>query len=98
MFCGMGFKHKRKLNTFHHRCIRIILGISKRQQWSERITMAEVRRRWRDEETVVDKIGKRRLEWLGHLARMPCQRTRKAVLFGWLHMPQVAVQGEDGGM
>ena len=37
-------KHVRKLNTFHHRCIRIILGISNKQQWSERITMAEVRR------------------------------------------------------
>ena len=27
-------KHNKKLNTFHHRCIRIILGISNRQQWS----------------------------------------------------------------
>ena len=31
-------KHE-KLNTFHHRCIRIILGISNQRQWSERITM-----------------------------------------------------------
>ena len=38
-------RHEKRLNTFHHRCIRTILGISNRQQWSERITMAEVRRR-----------------------------------------------------
>ena len=38
-------RHEKKVNTFHHRCIRTILGISNRQQWSERITMAEVRRR-----------------------------------------------------
>ena len=39
-------KHTRKLNTFHHRCIRIILCISNRKQWSEHITMNEVRGRW----------------------------------------------------
>ena len=64
-------KHMKKLNTFHHRCIRIILGISSRQQWEERITMAEVRQRWGDEETAGEKVRKNRLEWLGHLARMP---------------------------
>ena len=38
----------RKLNTFHHGCVRIILGISNKQQWSEHITMAEVRRQCGD--------------------------------------------------
>jgi len=28
-------KHVRKLNTFYHRCIRTILGISNRQQWAQ---------------------------------------------------------------
>ena len=46
--------------------------------------MAEVRRRWGDKETAAEKIQKRRLEWLGHLACMPCQRIPKSVLFGWL--------------
>ena len=61
--------HEKKLNSFHHRCIRTILGISNRQLWSEHITMAEVMRRWGDEETVGEKVQKRRMEWLGHLAR-----------------------------
>ena len=77
-------KHTRKLNTFHHRCIRTILGITNQQQWSERITMVEVRKRWGDEDTVDEKVRRRRLEWLGHVARMPDHRIPKSVLFGWL--------------
>ena len=38
-------RHNRKLNSFHHRCIRMILGISNNKQWSEHIIMTEVRRR-----------------------------------------------------
>ena len=37
-------KNINKLNSFHHRCIRTILGIGNRKQWEERISMAEVRR------------------------------------------------------
>ena len=32
-----------KLNIFHHRCIRTIVGITNRQQWAEHITITEVR-------------------------------------------------------
>ena len=81
-------KQEKKLNTFHHRCIRSILGISNRQQWYERISMAEVRRRWGDEETAADKVKKTRLEWLGHLARMPEHRVPKLTLFSWLPEPR----------
>ena len=31
-----------------------------------------------------DRIRMRRLEWLGHLARIPDDRLPKSVLFGWL--------------
>ena len=50
--------------------------------------MAEVRRRWGDEETAADKVKKRRLEWLGHLARMPDHRIPKTALFSWLPQPR----------
>ena len=79
---------EKKVNMFHHRCIRAILGISNRQQWSQRITMAEVRRRWGEEETVGKKIQKRRMEWLGHLARMPDHSLPKVMLFSWLPQPR----------
>jgi len=40
--------HK-KMITFYHtiRCLRAILGISNRQQWSERIKLAAVTIKWR---------------------------------------------------
>ena len=81
-------KHEKKMTSFHHRCVRTILGISNRQQWSEHITMQEVRRRWEDEELVAEKVRKRRLEWLGHVARMPNHRLPKTMLFGWLPQPR----------
>ncbi len=33
------------LNSFYYRCIRTILGISNRQQWEERISKVEVRKK-----------------------------------------------------
>ena len=39
---------------------------------------------WGDPETITDKLIKRRLEWLGHLARMEDYRIPKRTLFGWL--------------
>ena len=46
--------------------------------------MAEVRRKWGDEETAGDKVKRRRLEGLGHLARMLDHRILKTVEFGCL--------------
>ena len=46
-----------------------------------------MRRRWENEETAAVKVIKRRLELLGHLARMADHRIPKSALFGWL--PQV---------
>ena len=34
------------------------------------------------------KVMKRRLEWLGHLARMPDHRIPKICLFSWLPQPR----------
>ena len=33
-------RHRKKMDTFHHICIRTILRISNQQQWSEQTTMA----------------------------------------------------------
>ena len=43
--------------------------------------MAEVRERWGDEELVDEKIQKKRLEWLGHLARMQDHRLPRVCCF-----------------
>ena len=81
-------RHVRKINSFHHRCIRTILGISNREQWPKHITMAEIRKRWGDNDTASDMVTKRRLQWLGHLARMNDSRIPKTTLFGWLCQPR----------
>ena len=81
-------KDLKRLESFHHRCIRRTLGITNQQQWDERITSQSIRRQWGDMETASDKVSKRRLEWLGHLARMPDKRTPKVSLFSWLPEPR----------
>ena len=81
-------KHHKRLNAFHHRCIRTILAITSHQQWELHITSEMTRELWGDLETVTAKVIKRRLEWLGHVARMPNQRIQKMALFGWLPEPR----------
>ena len=57
------------------------------QQWDKHITSQSIRRQWGDMETMAEKVTKRRLEWLGHLARMRDNRTPKVSLFSWLPEP-----------
>ena len=78
-------KHLKKMDNFHHRCARTVLGITNRRQWKERISSEKAREQWGDAETITEKLMKRRLEWLGHLAQMPVCGTPKMCLFGWLH-------------
>ena len=57
-------RHLKGLNSFHHRCICMVL----QRQWEERISSAAVREQWSDVETIDTKLMRRCLEWLGHLA------------------------------
>ena len=50
-----------------------------------------VREQWGNVETIDVKLMRRRLEWLGHLARMPDHRNPKICLFSWL--PETRPQG-----
>ena len=43
----------KKLNSFHHRCIRVILGITNQKQWTEHISSAMMREWWGDVESIV---------------------------------------------
>ena len=81
-------RHCRKINTFHHRCIKVILGITNQMQWTQHITMREVRRKWDDSETAKTKLTVCRLMWVGHFARIPDHRLPKTALFGWLPQPR----------
>ena len=45
-------KHLKKMDAFHNRCIRITLGISRKEQWSQHLPSQEIREGWGDIETV----------------------------------------------
>ena len=62
--------HLRKLDDFHHRCIKMSLGITKKYQWKDHISSAAVRRQWSDVETISTKLRRHRIELLGNAARM----------------------------
>ena len=60
-----------RLDTFHHQCLRDVLRVSRLWQQVQHLNNIDPRRLWGDAELVSDIIRRRRLEWLGHVARMP---------------------------
>ena len=76
---------EKRLNSFHMRCLRRILGI----KWQDKITNTEVL--YRTEQTSLYPIlRRRRLRWLGHVKRMDDTRIPKQILYGEL------LQGKRG--
>ena len=74
--------HVKKLQSFHNRCIRMILGVTRYQQWKERITFKQLASASGMEETIEDTLMLHGLRWLGHLGRMETDRIPKMLLFG----------------
>ena len=72
----------RRLEAFHNRCLRGIVGITSAQQRIEHIRSVQVASKFGMEESLEDLIVKRRLRWLGHVARMEDHRIPKKTLFG----------------
>ena len=74
-------QHTRRLNVFHNRCVRTILGV---QQWQERLTTQALTERFGMPWTIPDVIMEQWLKWLGHVGRMDEGRLPKKLLFGEL--------------
>ena len=74
----------RRLNVFHHQCMRTIVGISRRQQWDDRVTSATLVQALKIDCDIGDIIHEHHLRWLGHIARMEDMRLPKRVMFGKL--------------
>ena len=70
---------ERRLNTFHMRCLRRLLGIT----WQERVTNEEVLSR-ANIPSMYAILKQRRLRWLGHVCRMDDGRIPKDILYGQL--------------
>ncbi len=75
----------RCLTSFHNRCMRTILGVTRYQQWTERLTSKTLSGRFGMGLSILDIItDRRRLQWLGHVGRMSAERLPKMLLFGEL--------------
>ena len=72
-------KQEHKLNAFHMRSLRRILGIT----WQDRVTNADVLRR-ANVLSMYSLLKQRRLRWLGHVVRMEDGKIPKDLLYGEL--------------
>ena len=70
---------ERKLNSFHLRCLRRILGI----RWQDRVPNTDVLER-AGLPSIFTLLSQRRLRWLGHVRRMDDGRIPKDLLYGEL--------------
>ena len=74
----------KRLSSFHNRCVRSMMGVSKYQQWKGHISSRYLASAAGMEEQMSEILMKHRLRWLGHLARMDPCRLPKQLLFGEL--------------
>lgn len=72
-------RQEKRLNTFHLRCLRRILGI----QWQDHTTNNNVLTLAR-QPSMYTLLRQRRLRWLGHVRRMQDGRIPKDILYGQL--------------
>ncbi|XP_062513495.1 uncharacterized protein LOC134189273 [Corticium candelabrum] len=70
----------RRLNTFHMRCIRSILGVSRLNKIRNSFNLKSAK-----EEPIECQIQHQRLQWLGYLQRMNVSRPQKLLLRSKLH-------------
>ena len=70
---------ERRLNAFHLRCIRRLLGLT----WQDRVTNIDVLAK-AGMSSMFTILTTRRLRWLGHVSRMDDGRIPKDLLFGEL--------------
>ena len=70
---------ERRLNAFHLRCIRRLLGLT----WQDRVTNVDILAK-AGMSSMFAILTTRRLRWLGHVSRMDDGRIPKDLLFGEL--------------
>ena len=69
---------EQRLLTFERKCYRKILGID----WTQKVTNAELYKRIRQKENIMQKLIGRKLRLFGHICRMKDDRKIKTLMFG----------------
>lgn len=72
-------RQEKKLNTFHFRCLRKLMGVT----WRDKVSNEKVLQVCKIP-TLLSVIKQRRLRWLGHVQRMSDGRLPKSILYGEL--------------
>ena len=72
-------RHEKRLNAFHMRCLRRILGVSWRDHVSNEAVLEAT-----GSSSLFSILKTRRLRWLGHVHRMSETRLPRQILFGEL--------------
>lgn len=70
---------EKKLNSFHMRCLRRIVGVT----WKDKVPNKELLE-WTRSSSLHSILSHRRLRWLGHVRRMEDGRIPKDLLYGEL--------------
>ena len=76
-----------RIRRFHHDCIRRMCRLTRFQTWQHRLSMADMRARL-GLHPIDEYIRRRKLQWLGHVARMGSERLPKRMAFSWLPTPR----------
>ena len=71
-----------RLNVIHHHCVRVIVSVSRRQQWGDRISSETLAKTLGIPGNIGCIIRERRFQWLGHVARTNNSRIPKFAFFG----------------
>ena len=73
-------EHVRRLTMFHNHCMRTILGVTRYQQWEQRLISKTLANRFGMDWLILDK----RMQWLGDLGRIGDGKLPKGMPFGEL--------------
>ena len=87
--CVPYHRHIRLLESFHIRCLQLILGL----HWWHKVTHSEIRSR-AGTPTIESMLLHRQLRWLNHVIRMPHSRLPNCVLYDQLRLGHSSVGGQ----
>jgi hypothetical protein len=76
-----------KIVKFHRRCLRFMCGITLDSMRSKNIHHSDLEKRLRTK-NILSILESRRLQWLGHVYRMPEERLPRRLLSSWVMQPR----------